>query len=109
MPTNSEPITLEYLLKMKAEFDAKFPEPLKFKNGADMSPETFAALGIPMVTKDDAKPWLDPYLHHRITGIDIHIVPGLEFGDVQECRCQERADYIKSLKETPPEQTHTDR
>lgn len=86
----SEPITLSGLMKMKAELDQQFPEPVKFRNGADMSHETFVSLGIPMASKDEGKTWFDPHIN-RISDIEVHIVPSVPFGKVEECRCKERA------------------
>ena len=80
--------------KMKEDFDKQFPEPLKYKNGVDMSGETFhalgASLGFPtMISENGGQSWIDPHFN-PIIGIEIHIVPGMPFGAVEECRCEER-------------------
>ncbi len=97
MCVETEPITLSGLMKIKDEMDARFPEPLKFRHGADMSHETFVLLGIPMASKDEEKTWMD--IHKaRICSIEIHIVPSVPFGKVEECRCSQRKDYIDALE-----------
>jgi hypothetical protein len=89
MAAGSSPLTLDMLVKMKEDLDKRFPEPIKYKDGADMSHETFVALGIPMASKDNGKTWFDHHIN-PIIGIEIHIVPSLPFGAVEECRCKER-------------------
>jgi hypothetical protein len=96
-----EPLTIDMLVKMKEDLDKQFPESLKYKHGADMSHETFVALGIPMASKDNGKTWFDPHIN-PIIGIEIHIVPSLPFGAVEECRCKERTfrkDFIEGMEE----------
>ena len=63
--------------------------------------KTFVALGIPMASKDNGKTWFDPHIN-PIIGIEIHIVPSLPFGAVEECRCKIRAfrkDFIEGMEE----------
>jgi hypothetical protein len=93
--TYDEPITLSKLMEMKAEVDSIFPpEAMKFKKGADMSRQTFTALGIPMESKDGGNTYFD---FHKVSliGIDVHIVDSIPFGKVEECRCEERAKENK--------------
>src|SRR5271157_4313805 len=84
---------------MKEDLDKQFPEPIKYKDGADMSGETFhalgASLGFPtMLSENGGKSWIDPHFN-PIIGIEIHIVPSLPFGAVEECRCEDRAKGIE--------------
>ncbi len=92
---HTAPLTLDAIVKMKEDFDKKFPEPIKYKNGADMSPETFKALGIPIVKTRECG-----ISGHSSTlyGIDVHIVPDMPFGAVEECRCSQRKDYLDALE-----------
>jgi hypothetical protein len=95
------PLTLDMLVKMKEDFDKQFPEPIKYKDGADMSPETFKALGIPIVKTRECG-----ISGHSSTlyGIDVHIVPGMPFGVVEECRCKERYKLkFQALNPLPPQ------
>jgi hypothetical protein len=93
------------LVKMKEDLDKQFPEPLKYKDGADMSGETFhalgASLGFPtMLSENGGQSWIDPHFN-PIIGIEIHIVPSLPFGAVEECRCKIRAfrkDFIEGME-----------
>lgn len=97
---STKPLTLDMLVKIKEDLDKQFPEPLKYKDGADMSHETFVALGIPMASKDNGKTWFDHHIN-PIIGIEIHIVPSLPFGAVEECRCKEREfrkDFIEGME-----------
>ena len=93
------PITLSGLLEMKEKCDALWKEmgPIKFKDGADMSPETFqaisSALGITMYSKDGGHTFFDPHIN-PITSIEIHLIPGMEFGDVQECQCKKAKGQV---------------
>ncbi len=99
----TKPLTLDMLIKMKEDFDKQFPEPIKYKDGADMSHETFVALGIPMASKDNGKTWFDHHIN-PIIGIEIHIVPGMPFGAVEECRCKERYKIkFQTLNPLPPQ------
>jgi hypothetical protein len=97
-PMETEPITLSGLLKMKEDFDKHFPEPLKYQNGADMSPETWEAM------RPNFAPYKNEIEAHRTVGthpfcmIHIHIVPGMPFGAVEECRCSQRKDYLDALE-----------
>lgn len=101
----TKPLTLDMLIKMKEDFDKQFPEPLKYKNGVDMSGETFhalgASLGFPtMLSENGGQSWIDPHFN-PIIGIEIHIVPSLPFGAVEECRCKIRAfrkDFIEGME-----------
>ena len=97
-PMETEPITLSGLLKMKEDFDKQFPEPLKYKDGADMSPETWQAmvrLGNPNFTYDGET---EGFASTPFISIAIHIVPGMPFGAVEECRCPLRKDYLDALE-----------
>jgi len=84
-------LTLERLKEMKENFDKQFP-PSKFDKGADMSPETWKALKniIPGYSFDGK----DERAYFTVTGpwVDIHIVPSIPFGEVEPCRCEERAN-----------------
>lgn len=97
-PMETEPITLSGLLKMKEDFDKQFPEPLKYKDGADMSPETWEAM------RPNFAPYKNEIEAHRTVGthpfcmIHVHIVPGMPFGAVEECRCPHRKDYLDALE-----------
>jgi hypothetical protein len=105
---STKPLTLDMLIKMKEDFDKQFPEPLKYKNGADMSGETFhalgASLGFPtMLSENGGQSWIDPHFN-PIIGIEIHIVPGMPFGAVEECRCKERYKIkFQTLNPLPPQ------
>ena len=103
-PMETEPITLSSLLKMKEDFDKQFPEPIKYKDGADMSPETWQAmvrLGNPNFTYDGET---EGFASTPFISIAIHIVPGMPFGAVEECRCKERYKLkFQALNPTPPQ------
>jgi hypothetical protein len=94
----TESLTLDKLVKMKEDFDKQFPEPLKYQNGADMSPETWEAM------RPNFSPYKNEIEAHRTVGthpfcmIHIHIVPGMPFGAVEECRCPHRKDYLDALE-----------
>jgi hypothetical protein len=87
---STHPLTLERLQEMKRIFDEKFP-PSTFDKGADMSTETWTALknlipGYSFNGKDSRA-----YFEMKGPWIDIHFVPSLPFGEVEPCRCKERA------------------
>jgi len=98
------PLTLDMLVKMKEDFDKQFPEPIKYKDGADMSPETWEAM------RPNFAPYKNEIEAHRTVGthpfcmIHIHIVPGMPFGVVEECRCKERYKLkFQALNPLPPQ------
>lgn len=95
MPLLNEPITLESLTKMNDAFQAAYPVPTEFKDGADMSQATFDELGksIKMV-KPQGEAWLGMNTDIFI-GIDIHIVNSIPFGAVEPCRCKDRERETK--------------
>jgi hypothetical protein len=83
------PLTLADLQQAKIKFDILFSEPLKFLHGADMSPETLNALGINLYTTDGGRTFIDPHIA-PVIGVEVHLVPGMPFGKVEECSCEER-------------------
>ncbi len=88
---STHPLTLQRLTEMKENFDRQFP-PSVFDKGADMSPETWRALrtyipGYSFNGKDTRA-----YLDVKGPWIDIHLVPSIPFGEVEPCRCKERAN-----------------
>ena len=96
-------LTLQNLVKMKEQFDKDFP-PSKFDKGADMCRDTLLALtqtlGIEVCTRDGGMTWFDPH-KVPITGVEIHIVPSIPFGEVEPCRCKERQfrkDFIEGME-----------
>jgi hypothetical protein len=88
------PITLKDLQEMVAKFREQFPESLPYRNGADMSQETWNALNA-VLKRDgvgqDGSGLPYPYYTMSLSAIEIHIVPGIPFGEVEECSCKERA------------------
>jgi hypothetical protein len=81
------PLTLEYLTQMKEDFDKQFPEPLKFKNGADMSRATFNLLKIGIVPRETNG---SPTFATPLNAIDVHFVESVPYGKIEECSCKER-------------------
>jgi len=87
---NSEPITLKNLQEIEDNFRKAFPVPVAYKDGADMSRETFDALGKTIkLVKPQGQAWLGISSDNFI-GVQIHIVNSVPFGAVEECRCKER-------------------
>ncbi len=84
--TPNEPLTLDHLLKMKADMDAKIAEHVhtKFKDGADMSRETWdhIKLGITPRKTDGSL-----FFNSTIATINIHFRNDIPYGEIRECTC----------------------
>jgi hypothetical protein len=97
-PMDNQPITLESLIKSNDEFQKYFPIPVAYRNGADMSRDTFEELGKRIkLVKPQGEAWLGINVDNFI-GVEIHIVNTVPFGCVEECRCNQRKDYLDSLE-----------
>ena len=90
-------LTFERLLETMQSFREKYP-PSVFDKGADMSEATCKALiKLLRIEFPDGNPeWFKVY-KMTLTGIDIHIVPDIPFGEVEPCRCKER-EFTESIK-----------
>jgi len=96
--TDNPQITLESLIKMNDEFQKQFPIPVEYKNGADMSRETFEELGKSIkLVKPQGKAWLGMNVDNFI-GVEIHIVESVPFGCVEKCRCHHRKDFLDAIE-----------
>lgn len=107
----SEPLTLDNLLKMKAEMDAKLAEigPLPFKNGADMSQETWEALKKQIPPSPLLEPIFNPLATAKaFMGVDIHIRPDIPFGETRECTCEDWKVKFKILEGPPTTPFHAE-
>lgn len=97
-PMENKPITLESLIKTNDEFHKQFPIPVEYKNGADMSRETFESLGKRIkLVKPQGEAWLGMNVDNFI-GVEIHIVESVPFGCVEKCRCHHRKDFLDAIE-----------
>lgn len=97
-PMDNQPITLESLIKSNDEFQKAFPVPVAYRNGADMSRETFEELGKRIkLVKPQGEAWLGMNVDNFI-GVDIHIVESVPFGCVEECHCNILRDAMNLIE-----------